>query len=779
MHNLLFALSLAAQVQDSLRTDTVKHVATPASIASAFADPAARELFGRARTTRLSQDSALVSYDAKVRQRLSVRASIGRFGPERLVYRNESAARVQWQRGTGARIEMTGARVAIPIVGSSDVERDEIRDIITEREMSPVPYFPGSETMLIGAGLARADIDVRKFIHPLANGAETFYTYAVGDSATFRLPTGQALRIRELKVRPRMARPNLAVGSLWFDASSGYLVRATYRLAAPTRAGVGVSSDDSTVKVPKLTQFIVKALVGPGSAQISGVVVEYGLYQGKFWLPRLQSMQGFVEITFARVPVTYESSFEYESVNQDLRLAAIHVDTMSRGLAPRLGRPPAGLDSAARRRWRDSATVVYEAARKARADSTRAGLSVGSMRQCDSSGTRVITEYRFDAKIPVELRIPCDLERLANSADLPASIYDAGEEIFGAADRDRAIADALSMSAQAPLFGALPAPQFQFGLSLTRFNRVEGFSTGIGVEQEIGGGYSLSALGRFGASDRIPNGELSLARANASATTRLTGYSRLVSASDWGNPLSFGSSLSSLLFGRDEGFYYRAAGAELLWASERGVRLEWRAFVDHQRSARQTRTSSLGSAFVANIDASEGAFAGASVRLLRDFGANPFGFRAFTDLRLEAARGDSLHGRAALDVTISKAWTQQFAAALTVAGGSSAGAVPVQRRWFLGGTQTIRGQRPDTAQSGNAFWFSRLELAKPGDGHRVSLFGDIGWAGNRARMGDVGRPMSGVGIGLSGFDGLIRVDLARGVYPRKQTRVNLYLDARF
>ena len=32
--------------------------------------------------------------------------------------------------------------------------------------------------------------------------------------------------------------------------------------------------------------------------------------------------------------------------------------------------------------------------------------------------------------------------------------------------------------------------------------------------------------------------------------------------SDWGHPLSFSAGLSALLFGRDEGFYYRATGAE-------------------------------------------------------------------------------------------------------------------------------------------------------------------------------------------------------------------------
>ena len=103
----------------------------------------------------------------------------------------------------------------------------------------------------------------------------------------------------------------------------------------------------------------------------------------------------------------------------------------------------------------------------------------------------------------------------------------------------------------------------------------------------------------------------------------------------------------------------------------------------------------------------------------------------------------------------------------------------MQRWWYLGGTETIRGQRADSAQSGNAFWLGRLELARTDVGVRTSLFGDIGWAGDRTKFSEVGRLLSGVGIGVSGLDGLIRVDVARGIYPRQETRVNLYLDARF
>jgi hemolysin activation/secretion protein len=147
-------------------------------------------------------------------------------------------------------------------------------------------------------------------------------------------------------------------------------------------------------------------------------------------------------------------------------------------------------------------------------------------------------------------------------------------------------------------------------------------------------------------------------------------------------------------------------------------------------------------------------------------------------LRLEAAAGDSAYGRAALDVTMSHG-LGRLAGALTLSGGSSIGGLPPQRLWYLGGSQTVRGQSPDTAQSGNAFWLSRLEIGSRNAGVRPSVFGDIGWVGDRARLSEVGRPLSGVGAGVSFLDGLFRFDVARGLYPRKQFRVDLYLESKF
>src|SRR5204863_4025715 len=133
-------------------------------------------------------------------------------------------------------------------------------------------------------------------------------------------------------------------------------------------------------------------------------------------------------------------------------------------------------------------------------------------------------------------------------------------------ERNALIAEALSIGAQPPFLlgsGHLPPPTLRWGPEFMRYNRVHGVCIGGEAEQALGGGYNARAIGRIGVADVQPNVELTLERTNLEKTYALTGYNRLVAANDFGNPLSFGSSVSAFLFGRDEGFYYRSTGVEL------------------------------------------------------------------------------------------------------------------------------------------------------------------------------------------------------------------------
>lgn len=750
-------------------------------LTSAFKDQVARSTLLQARVARLRQDSALKAYDAMSYQRVSAGMGFSRIGRDRLLFRHESAARIRWQDGVGVWIDVKGDRSALPMAGPKEM-REEIESEANDPDFkAAIPYYPGYEPLWVGGSMARAQVDESEIVNPIADGAEAYYTYEAGDSVSFRLPDGKTIRLRELKVRPRKPKWNLAVGSLWFDTQSGQLVRAAYRLSVPIDIWEIAKADD-----PKADEDIpvwVKPMIMPMRAQISAIAVEYGLHEGRFWLPRLRMAEGDAQVSFMHVPVKLEESFRYASVNRKDSLPAIEVGSPRN---PRLD----SLSAEELAAYRDSVRLATRARVKAENDSIRAGLKkrVPRVNVCDTAEVRTTTSNRYDQTLKVAMRVPCDVSKLENSPDLPASIYDPGDELFGTRELEALRSEALSLSAQAPLqlrlqAGMLPPPVIAYGPSMMRYNRVEGLSAGISVEQQFGGGYSGLAIGRIGLADREPNVELTVTRTNLLDAIHVAGYNRLVSASDWGRPLSFGSSFSALMFGRDEGFYYRASGAEIGGGRESGfgggTRIEWRGFVERQRSAAvHTNFAVNGADFPANLVARRATFVGLGTRLSNSRGLDPQGLRVFSDLRLEVANADSLYGRGALDLTVTHG-LGQMAAALTLSGGSSVGGVPPQRLWYLGGSQTVRGQSPDPLQSGNAFWLTRMELGSNDVGMRPTLFGDIGWVGDRDRVGEVGRPMSGVGAGVSFMDGLFRFDVARGLYPRKQFRVDLYLEAKF
>jgi hypothetical protein len=361
------------------------------------------------------------------------------------------------------------------------------------------------------------------------------------------------------------------------------------------------------------------------------------------------------------------------------------------------------------------------------------------------------------------------------------SIYDESDELFSDDERDKLIEEALALGAQA---GWTPQkPVFTYGLSQTRYNKIEALSTGIAASQTLGQGYTARASVRLGIGDWQPNGELGMWRSNGRTSLSLNAYRRLSAADDFANPFTLGSSLSALLFGRDEGFYYRRFGVELAGTPDDSTTTMWKVFAEHHSDAdRETRFSIAkaisGDGFDENIDADDGSYIGAAVERRASHGLNPTGFRAFGGVKLEAAGGEMNYGRGMLDVTVTNSLFKGIDGAITLGSGYSAGEVPLQRQWFLGGSQSVRGQSAGVVR-GDAFWMGRVELGTSAVGARPVVFYDIGWAGDRSDFGDPGRPISGAGVGASFLDGLVRFDVARGIYPEKKIRANLYLEARF
>jgi len=463
-------VKISARESDSTRKDSSRARkrstdVTPADMASAFADPSSKALLARARRARFEQDSSINAYDANTVQRITVGFGISRFSRERIAFRTEQSSRVRWSRDVGAQIDITGKRSAAPLLGAKT-------EVDIESALSPVPYFPGRDAFWIGLNAIQPTENTDDIVNPLAIGAESHYTYRTGDSLSFRLPGGGTVQLRELEVRPREPDWSTVIGSLWFDVNTGQLVRAAFRMAEPAR----ITATDSGGR----ENLLVRTLLRPAEARIDGVAIEYGLHEGRFWLPRSEVIEGGFHIGPMRTPMKIEQSFTYGSVNA--------LDTVP-SMRPRRPAPVVPADSN-RQRALDSA---YTARDKA---------------ECDATGNRSIRTDRFNQTLAVMVFVPCDTAKLAHAATLPPSIFDEGESIYTDADRDALLKKAESMMPVMPY--RLRLPRAEFGLNLLRYNRVEGLSGAIDILQDVSPGTTVRFTPRIGTADRVFNAEVSL-----------------------------------------------------------------------------------------------------------------------------------------------------------------------------------------------------------------------------------------------------------------------------
>lgn len=752
--------STRAHADSSRGSRRVEHVfiqLTPELRANAYRDEVARDLITRARAARLQQDSTLVSYDATTRQRISAWLGVRHIGVRRLAYRNEIASRVRWRRGVGAWVDVLGARTAIPMAFPGALVLQGALD------ESPIPYYPGREGLLSLAGVETVSGDDEGiFMHPLEEGAEAYYRYASGDSVKLALPDGRALRLREVTITARRPRWDLLVGSLWFDAASAHLVRAVFRpsVSFDIMQFLKREEPDDYREIPR----VARAMISPATITIDAFTVEYGLHEQRWWLPRLQTVDAQARLGFMRMPFSMQQTFSYASVSgkDSLRLPPVP-------LAASDSAPGMGVD-----------TLLGHHRGTAEAKDDREFDTL----DCARGDTVVRARSRLHGQLHVAYRIPCDTAALAHSSELPPSIFDSGEELFGTAE-GRALAKELDLSLQ-PGWGSLP-PTLHYGLDrgMLRYNRVEGLSAGIDVEQHFGRGYTGEAMFRIGVADLEPNGELHIRRGYGGTTYGLGVYHRLDAAGDWGEPFGVGASLDALLFARDDGFYYRSWGAELSRATVRGAssQLSQRLFVERQsRASVNTQFSfanTIGDAsFRDNIAADDATIVGLESILRGSYGDDPSGWRAVTVLRAELGTGSFDYARGSAEATVSHAIGSRLVGALTASAGASGGTLPVQRLWYLGGPYTVHGQRAGTAV-GDAYWFGRAELGWGTSKLRPIVFGDIGWAGDRHDWRHPGRPISGAGVGASVLDGLIRFDLSRGINPGHGWRADMYLQGSF
>lgn len=117
--------------------------------------------------------------------------------------------------------------------------------------------------------------EVRDVPHPLARDGPVLYDYALVDSTGIRLPT-RTVRVHEVVFRPKDPTEPRIAGSLYLDADGGELVRFRFTF---TRAAY---RDDSVEDIT--------------------ILLDNGLWEQRYWLPRRQEVEIRRRTTWLELP---------------------------------------------------------------------------------------------------------------------------------------------------------------------------------------------------------------------------------------------------------------------------------------------------------------------------------------------------------------------------------------------------------------------------------------------------------------------------------------------
>jgi hypothetical protein len=733
----------------------------------------AAALVARARNSRYQQDTTLSDYVTVARQRWS--AGIGLAPPRglaplgrlRLAARFESVARIGWHHRQGAWAELLAARAVAPIAGETEPEGAD-DDIIFV-----IPYAPGRDRLwpmseMVDAFPRESGPWIR---HPLEAGSDSLYHFSLGGPLDITLPGGRQIHLRELLVRPVRPDDRLIVGSLWLDVANGALVRAAYRPSIPVDLWpyMEPNFDDDDTEI--MRRF------GPFRGNIEEIVIEHGLYDGRFWLPRARIAHAEGTAKGGRITISIEQTFDYERVN-----------ALAPGVA-QANEPDSIPDDGDRHRddryYRD-----WTDRNGNRRPCREFGDSANPHFSTDSLPTLARAHVRIANGVRMRVLFPCERDDLLRSPLLKGSIYGESEDLFTEVDLGRLREEtqqALAISSQAAWSPQRPTIRYGIDDGLLRYNRIEALSAGVLVERELGKGYSFDAMARLGVADLEPNGELTLRRRNGHTEYRTAIYRRLDVANDWGAPLGLSASLGSLLLGRDDWMYHRALGVEFGGTHRRiagGPAVSWRLFAERHNTADvgtnfAFANNLVGTDFQSNVDATAGDYAGAAAMIAFAHGADPAGSQLSGHLKADGAAGELSYGRASAELRYARNVGRGATGVLTGAAGTSTGTLPAQRGFYLGGAPTLHADRVG-ALAGDAFWLARGELTRGWPLVRPVIFADWGWAGSRdafLRTNGSAHRWS-LGFGAAMFDGLVRFDVSRAMEAPRRWGVDVFVDVR-
>src|SRR5690606_5106989 len=136
------------------------------AFADAYLDAGARELVRLARERRLTTERSIERYEALARERISF--GVRALRRERMIYRRETAARIDWRRDGTVEMEVLGAREAFPIAKSDVGLPVSLRRFARHLAFDPTDLRLLLDTRERPENVGDDD-DVR---HPLAPGSE-------------------------------------------------------------------------------------------------------------------------------------------------------------------------------------------------------------------------------------------------------------------------------------------------------------------------------------------------------------------------------------------------------------------------------------------------------------------------------------------------------------------------------------------------------------------------------------------------------------------------------
>jgi len=196
-------------------------------------------------------DTGLADYRATAHGSVTFLAQLGEGFPDppKVVRTDELAVEVYWRAPNQSKQRIVGRRDTLLLPTDIAYHRDHLAIVQNN--------FPA--VIRVGDGDEVLDVP-----HPLSAAGRTAYDFAITDSLLIRT-SDRAFDVLELKVRPRDERQPRAVGALYLDRANAAVVRMTFSF---TRA----------------------ALKDPQLEDVS-IILESGLVEGRFWLPRRQEVE--------------------------------------------------------------------------------------------------------------------------------------------------------------------------------------------------------------------------------------------------------------------------------------------------------------------------------------------------------------------------------------------------------------------------------------------------------------------------------------------------------